>query len=198
MIAAALASSLVFGQVPDAGSLRQQIEQGREATLPRKSLPVKPAEPPALKALTGQTITLTSFRFAGNTLLGAERLASVVAVYLNRPIDFNQLQDAATAIANAYREAGWTVRAYLPQQDITEGIVTIQIVEAVFGGVQLEGVPATRVSLAQIQRGFDAQQKVGTPLNADALDRALLLADDLPGVAVSGSLREGAQAEVKR
>ena len=194
MIGAALASGVVFGQVPDAGSLRQQIEREREVQLPRKLAPTAPAEPPALKALTGQTITLTTFRFAGNTLLGAERLASVVAVYLNRPIDFNQLQDAATAVANAYREAGWTVRAYLPQQDITDGIVTIQIVEAVFGGVQLEGAPATRVSLAQIQRGFDAQQKVGAPLNADALDRALLLADDLPGVTVSGSLREGAQA----
>jgi hemolysin activation/secretion protein len=34
---------------------------------------------------------------------------------------------------------------------------------------------------------------VGALLNADALDRALLQADDLPGVAVSGSLREGTQ-----
>jgi hemolysin activation/secretion protein len=31
-------------------------------------------------------------------------------------------------------------------------------------------------------------------LNADAIDRAMLLADDLPGVAVAGSLRPGAQA----
>ena len=36
-------------------------------------------------------------------------------------------------LAAAYREAGWVVRAYLPQQDIAGGTVTIQIVEAIFG-----------------------------------------------------------------
>jgi len=38
---------------------------------------------------------------------------------------------------------------------------------------------------------LNAQQKQGALLNADALDRGLLLADDLPGVAVAGSLQEG-------
>ena len=144
--------------------------------------------------LSGVVITVTQFRLVGNTLIGAEPLQAALQPFLNRPLDYTQLQAAAAAVADVYRAAGWIVRAYLPQQDIAEGVVTIQIVEAVFGGMQLEGAPATRVSLTQIQRGFEAQQKVGAPLNAEALDRALLLADDLPGVAVSGSLREGTQA----
>ncbi|MEI8031163.1 MAG: ShlB/FhaC/HecB family hemolysin secretion/activation protein, partial [Comamonadaceae bacterium] len=179
---------------PDAGSLLQQLERERRPALPPKALPARPAEPAALQPLQGASVTVSNFRFVGNTLLSAGQLAPAVAEYLNRPLDFSQLQAASAAVAEAYRAAGWIVRAYLPQQDIVGGIVTIQIVEAVFGGVQLEGAPATRVSLTQIQRGIAAQQAVGAPLNADAIDRALLLADDLPGVAVSGSLREGAQA----
>jgi hemolysin activation/secretion protein len=139
-------------------------------------------------------VTVTTFRFTGNTLLGNDELAPLVAEYLNRPISFAELQKAAAAVAEAYRAAGWVVRAYLPQQDIQNGVVTIQIVEAVFGGVKIEGVPAKRIALAQIQNGFEAQQPKGAPLNSNALDRALLLADDLPGVAVSGSLQEGANA----
>ena len=197
-----LSLSLVLGlhitgwaqTAPDAGSLLQQLERERRPALPPKALPSRPAEPAALQPLQGASVTVSSFLFVGNTLLSAGQLAPAVAEYLNRPLDFSQLQAASAAVAEIYRAAGWIVRAYLPQQDIVDGVVTIQIVEAVFGGVQLEGAPATRVSLTQIQRGIDAQQAVGAPLNADAIDRALLLADDLPGVAVSGSLREGTQA----
>jgi hemolysin activation/secretion protein len=198
-IAAALALALLSTGLsaqttPDAGALRQQIEQGREANLPRQALPTKPATPEAMRPLSGVVITVKQFHLVGNTLLGTEQLQPVLASYLNRALDYSQLQAAAAAVADVYRAAGWVVRAYLPQQDIKDGVVTIQIVEAVFGGVKLEGTAAKRVGLLQIQHVFDAQQPVGTTLNANALDRALLLADDLPGVAVSGSLREGSQS----
>ncbi len=179
---------------PDAGALQQQIERERKPVLPPKALPARPAEPPALKPQSGISVTVSSFRFVGNTLLSSQQLAPAVAGYLQRRLDFTELQAAVMAVSEVYRKAGWIVRAYLPQQDIVDGVVTIQIVEAVFGGVKFEGAPAQRVSQAQILRGIAAQQSVGAALNAEALDRALLLADDLPGVAVSGSLREGAQA----
>ena len=179
--------------VPDAGSLRQQIERDRAPALPRKALPERPAEPAAMKPLAGASITVTGFGFTGNTLIGSDRLAQAVASYINRPLVFAQLQEATAAVASVYREAGWIVRAYLPEQDIVGGIVTIQVVEAVFGGVRLEGREPLRLRLDYVLRLFDAQQKTGEPLNANAIDRALLLAEDLPGVGVTGSLAEGAK-----
>ena len=117
---------------PDAGSLLQQLERERKPALPSKALPA--AQPPAMQAQAGPGVTVSQFRFAGNTLLSAEQLAPVVANYLNRPLDFAQLQAAPAAVAELYRATGWVVRAYLPQQDIVGGVVTIQIVEAVYGG----------------------------------------------------------------
>ena len=178
---------------PDAGSLLRQIEQNQQQTLPHKMSPEKPAEPAPMQ-MQGGVITVKSFRFAGNTLLSNEKLAAVVAAYLNRPLDFTQLQAATAAIAGAYREAGWIVRAYLPAQDIVDGVVTIQIVEAVFGGTHIQGETTQRTRSGQVLRIFQAQQKTGEFLNADKLDRALLLADDLPGVTVAGGLREGTGA----
>lgn len=188
-----VASSAFAQTVPSAGSLLQQIEQSREQNLPHKAMPAKPAEPAAMPAQTGVIVTVKSFRFVGNTLLSNPKLTPVVASYLNRPLDFNQLQAAAAAIANAYREAGWIVRAYLPAQDMVDGVVTIQIVEAVFGKAYIKSEIPQRISREQIMRIFEAQQKSGELLNADKLDRALLLADDLPGVTVAGGLREGAK-----
>jgi hemolysin activation/secretion protein len=82
------------------------------------------------------------------------------------------------------------VRAYLPKQDITEGTVTIQVVEAVFGGASIEGAPS-RIKPERLLGAIDAAQAKGQSLNAEKLDRALLLLDDLPGVAVAGSLQKG-------
>lgn len=192
-IALCLATPAFAQTPPDAGALQQQIERERKPALPRQAIPERPAEPVAMPAKIGVIAQVRTFRFAGNTLLSAEQLAPVVAGYLNRPLTYADLQAAAADVARAYREAGWIVRAYLPRQDITEGSVTIQIIEAVFGGVRLEGAEPLRLKFPQVLGIVAAQQAEGKPLNAEALDRALLLADDLPGVAVSGSLAAGQQ-----
>ncbi len=185
----AISLGAVGQSAPDAGVLQQQIDRDRTQQLPRKGITPKPAEPAALQP-SGASVTVREFRFAGNTLLTAAQLLPVVAEFLNRPLDFTQLQTAAAAIANAYRDAGWIVRAYLPQQDIKDGLVTIQVVEAVFGKLSIEG-EATRVAVAGIAQRITSQLATATPLNGDALDRALLLVDDLPGVTVAGTLRAG-------
>lgn len=195
-VAPALLQHLAYAQtVPDAGSLLQQIERDRSSQFPKRIAPDKPAEPAALESLSGASITVTGFRFAGNTLLSTAQLNAAVADYLNRPLDFNQLQAAAAAVADAYRQAGWVVRAYLPKQDITEGFVTIQVVEAVFGGTVLEGAEPSRFSVATLLARIEAAQAKDQALNANDIDRALLLADDLPGIAVTGFLRPGGKAD---
>ncbi|MEY8875029.1 MAG: ShlB/FhaC/HecB family hemolysin secretion/activation protein [Leptothrix sp. (in: b-proteobacteria)] len=143
-----------------------------------------------MQALKGPTVTVKAFRFKGNTLLGNERLAPAVASYLDRALSFAELQNAAAAVAAVYREAGWVVRVYLPQQDISGGEVTLQVIEAVFGAVRVEGQPQ-RVRAAQIQAIVTAAQATGAPVNANALDRALLLVGDLSGISTTGRLGEG-------
>ena len=181
--------------LPDAGALQQQIDRGRMQSLPPGGVLERPAPPPpALTSPSGGTmVTVHSFRFAGNKLVESAELAKAVADYLNRPLTFADLQEAAAAVANTYREAGWIVRAYLPRQDVSGGTVTIQIVEAVFGGMRIEGEKPSRESFDHVEDIIKYQQKLGTPLNADALDRALLLASDLPAVTVAGGLEEGAK-----
>lgn len=140
---------------------------------------------------TKVTVTVKAFHFSGNTLLSDEKLAQAVSGYLNRPLDFNELKQAAAAIEAAYREAGWIVKAYLPKQEIADGIVTIQIIEAVFSGSKLESDAFSLIKPDQLLAYFDEQQKIGSPLNIGALDRALLLTNDLPGLTVTGALHEG-------
>lgn len=174
--------------VPGAGTLLQQIERPQHPALPPKAEPLF-VPPPVLQSLGGETLIVNDFKFAGNTLLTSAQLAPAVARFKGRALSFAELQNAAIAVATTYRKAGWVVRAYLPQQDITGGTVTIQIVEAKFGAVRVLG--ESLVSTARLERFITTAQAPGTALNADALDRGLLLINDLPGVNAQGRLDEG-------
>lgn len=181
------------GTSPDAGSLRQQIEQPRRDRLPQATpQPVPAPKAPSVAPGPGVTVTVRAFRFVGNTLLGSEMLSQALSAYLNRPLDFADLTRVTEVVSEIYRASGWVVRTLLPEQEIDDGVVTLQVVEARFGGVQVEGAAsAPRVPLREVQAHILHQQPQGQPLSAQALDRALLIADDLPGVAVAGSLASG-------
>ncbi len=176
--------------LPDAGSVQQQLQQ-KGNPLPPQSQP-QFLPPPPMESLGGATVNVTSFRFVGNTKLTHEQLTPAVAEYVGRPLDFAGLQNAAIAVATVYREAGWVVRAYLPKQDVGDRIVTIQIVEAKFGAARVEGGETTRTSTTRLKRIVEKAQQTGEPLSVAALDRGLLLVNDLPGVAATGRLAAGA------
>ena len=144
-----------------------------------------------MQAPAGLKVEAKQFRFAGNTLLNNARLAEVVAPWLGRMLQFADLRKAAAAVAEAYRAAGGIVHVCLPQQDITDGVVTLQVIEAVFGAARIDGDEPLRLKWERVLRYVDAVQKKGEPLSAAAIDRALLLIEDLPGTSVAGSLMPG-------
>jgi hemolysin activation/secretion protein len=186
--------NILFAQEvpPDAGVLQQQIERNQPIVLPKQSLPKKEKKAEEKVSPKGETaVVVKQFRFAGNKLLSNKELEPVVASYLNRRLDFNELQAAAAAVANTYRELGWVVRTSLPSQDLDDGVVTIQITESIFKGVNLEGEKPKYISEKMLFKIIETHQKSGEPLNTHALDRSLLLTEDVPGMTVSGSMRAG-------
>ena len=182
----------VQAQTLDSGALLRQTES-LPKQLPLPTTPLREAAPLPLEQLDQATVTVTAFEFSGNHRLVNDRLALAVASFLNRPLTFAQLQKAAEAVTSAYRESGWVVRTYLPKQDISNGVVTLQVVEAVFGQVSIEAPAPQRIKPQVFTAIAKAAQGVDQPLIAGALDRALLLMEDLPGVNVTGRLVQGEQ-----
>ncbi|NEQ73017.1 MAG: BamA/TamA family outer membrane protein [Okeania sp. SIO2C9] len=76
-------------------------------------------------------VTIQQFNFQGNTKFNHEELQQQLTPYLNKPIAFEQLIAARTAITEYYTKNNYiTSGAFIPPQTITEnGIVTIQVVE---------------------------------------------------------------------
>ena len=175
----------------NAGSLLKQAEEGIKVPQPPDTNKVQKAAPIPDTSSTDLKIQVSGFRFVGNTLLTSEQLSNVLSNFTNRMLSLAELKQAAEAVATAYREAGWTVRAFLPKQEVDNEIITIQIIEAVFGGATLQGTNPNRIEANRLLQMAEANLIKGKPLHAKKIDRALLLMDDLPGIQVTGNLIEG-------
>ena len=145
----------------------------------------------AAKAL----ITLKNIQFQGVTILGDMELKGIVEPYLNTPMTYEQMLEIGMVVESYYRKNNYLARAILPPQDLTDGVLTVDVIESVFSKVEveqeLEDLPNTQAHVTAI---IEAQQKTGEPLNSKSLDRALALANDLPGMSAQGSLRQGRDA----
>ena len=180
-----------FAQQTSAGSVLQGIRsQELETTLPQVIPNIGQAKVEQTSGPKAATFLAKRFVFIGNTKVSSETLNTLVAGYLNRPITFNDLKNAADLIAEYYRAQGLLVKTQIPQQDVTEGVVTIEIMEASLGAILIDN-KSKRVSDARVEKWIYNAIPRNTSLSLSALDRALLTLNDLPDIEVTSSLQEG-------
>jgi len=189
---APLSATLSHAQnLPNAGSLQQQISRDRETVAPKEIQATDLPKVEAQKRSGGPKITVKAFKFVGNHLLDDVILKAETESFRGRLIDFSELEAAASAVAEFYRSKGFIARSTLPPQDIKEGVVTIEIVESIFGKAIVEPYTGKRVDVDRILKTIYAVQKSGEPLKLFDVDRALAQLADLSGVQIQGSLMEG-------
>ena len=177
--------------VPDAGSLLQQIEArpGGTLTAPKLRTPQEPTPPAEMQG--NLVVKVNAYRIEGATLVDQGVLQNALTGFVNRELSLTQLQEAAWVVVETYKQAGWLAHAYLPQQEIEAGVVTIKVVEARFGKARLDYPAQADLPRALIQGMVEAQLTPGEKVNLKAVDRLLLLLDDIPGVVATASFTEG-------
>jgi len=169
-----------------------------QSTLPtRPALPqpktapsvTPPAESPAVIPPGGPTVTVQRFEISGNSVFKDEVLQAVVARFLNQPLTLAELYKAADAITDYYQAHGYSIaRATLPEQKLDEGVLKIQVLEGRVGQVSFEGNTRTRTAVLQHEA---SALKTGDVYTDAAMDRAVLLVNDLPGVTAQAVLQPG-------
>ncbi len=178
---------------PDAGQILQQIERDLDIK-PAPTQPVLPSEPAPAEDAAVDKVTIKQFKFKGNRVLGESDLQEAVAPLTNRSISIAELKTCTDLVSALYRKKGYLASCTLPEQDITEGVVQIDIVEAVFGGVKFDGLYKRnfiRVKPAVIERYIEAAAPKGVVLNQDKLDQGMLLLEGLAGIKVESTLQAG-------
>jgi hemolysin activation/secretion protein len=107
-------------------------------------------------------------------------------------VDFDALQKACDAVVDFYRQNKLTVQAILPPQKIANGVVKILVTEAKLSSVVVDTPNGpTRFSKETAAEYITYANPIGQPLNSQAIERALIILNETPGVIVSGQLEPG-------
>lgn len=152
-------------------------------------IPDQPA--PNLHDRRGKRFAVHSFRFVGNIAFTAQQLKRVVERYRDLELNLYQLNVAADAISEFYRDKGYTLaRAVIPPQKVEDGVVTIAVIEGRLGKVLFSG--NKRYSEATLRR-HTPNLREGELLTTEQLERSLLLLNDMPGLKARSTLSPGAE-----
>ncbi|MGJ4930214.1 ShlB/FhaC/HecB family hemolysin secretion/activation protein [Bradyrhizobium sp. HKCCYLS2038] len=131
--------------------------------------------------------TLRGVALTGAAALTAEQLATAYQPFLGKTVSQADLAAIAAAISDQYRAAGFHLsRAIIPPQDISNGVVRIQVLEGSITEVSLKGEGAEEFGIRPMLGPVLAEQ----PSRLATLERQLLLIGSRGGVQLADSSLE--------
>lgn len=149
-----------------------------------QSLP--PVAPPQ-----SQSFSVKALKIEGNTLLPESKLMARIAHLIGEGRSLNDLVQGATAIQQAYREAGYGgVVAFVPEQKLENGDVIIQVVEGKIDKVQISGNDER--DEINILRSLPHLKQGETPVVKN-IDRNIQMANENPTKKIRVALVAGAR-----
>lgn len=191
------ASLLVLSQ----GALAQQqppivtgqFQQIPPSPTPQRAAPeirIEQGDASGISAPDGAKITVNSLRITGETVYREADLLALTGFKPGSELSLEDLKSMASKIAAYYHSHGYFVaQAYLPPQQITDGAVTIAVMEGHYGTITLRN--HSTLSDARLN-GFFRGIESGDIITIAPLEHRLLLLSDLPGVIVNSTLVAGA------
>lgn len=175
--------------------LPNTVQPGRDQPLPLPVAPDSdfdfsiqaPKRTPVPRAADELTFTLRDITITGTTVYSAASLRPLYEPLIGREVKLADIIAVADAVEAKYREAGYILtRAFVPPQRVGDGVFTLSVVEGFVKALDVEGgneAAQDRVK-AYLQPVLAAH-----PLDIHTMERALLLANDMPGITASGLLR---------
>jgi hemolysin activation/secretion protein len=177
------------GVVPQSGQLLQETPP--PSMPPSSSNPGLTIEQPTQSEPRSDVpFRVEHIEITGNTLIPTPELRPLVASAEGHKLWLADLGRVAEQITLYYRSHGFLLsRAYIPAQTLSGGAVRIAVLEAHYGQVSLTN--HSRVS-DDLLKSILAALQPGAAVTEAGLERALLLASDVPGAVVGSTLAPGA------
>lgn len=166
----------------------------------------KPKEQPNMAAIVGEVAAVTALpksnaepvesffilkkvTIIGNESFETQTLQALIADAMNTAQNIAQLEQLAARITRFYQDQGYSlVSALLPAQTVREGNVTIRVIEAKYGQVNLTNNSGVSDELIAATL---APMQAGNVISDASLNTSLLLLSEIPGVLVNADLSPG-------
>ena len=123
-------------------------------------------------------VRIDHFIVKGNTLLAPALIESLLEPFKGDERTYTDIQLALEALEGAYRNAGYSaVHVVTPEQEVTNGTITFQVLETVIGKVILKG--NEHYDQKNIRNALPALKEGFTP-NARVMSQNIQLANENP------------------
>jgi hemolysin activation/secretion protein len=186
----ALSQSAFAAELPSAGGQFQQLPPSPIIQKEVPKIRIEQGIAPAGPVSDQVKIIVKSLHVIGQTLYSEAELVAITGFKPGSELMLSDLRGMASKISDYYHKKGYFVaQAYLPAQDITDGAVTIIVIEGRYGKVTLHNEANLSDYVANKLLGG---LKSGDLIATAPLERRLLLLSDLPGVEVKSTLVPGA------
>ena len=184
---------LILAQAPASATPAPTPGSATPSPPPESATPAtSPASTPAPAAPAADPrFQIDKFTVRGATLITSAEVQRILAPYIGKGKDFADVQKALEALEKAYTSKGYSaVQVILPEQQIDDGEVEFDVVEAKIGKVVVEGnkyfdETNIRASLPQV--------RPGQPPNIFQISDNLRVANENPGKQTTVLLRSGAE-----
>jgi hemolysin activation/secretion protein len=139
------------------------------------------------RAVEELTFKIKDIVVRGVTVYPAGAFRRLIAPLIGKSVHLSDIVHVADEIEAMYRRDGYILtRAYVPAQSVSNGVFRIDVVEGYVAAVSVVGGTAdARERVEDILAPVPASH----PLKLSVVEDALLRANNLPGVGVSGLLR---------
>ena len=183
----------IFSVIEKAG------KESTEAPVAAPPLPTPTPQPASVpgpgvatapKAKPGAEVRMmvNAIRFSGNGKIASAELESLLSDLTGGEHTLAELIEGARRVTDYYHKRGYIVaRAYIPPQEIKDGVVVINVQEGHIGEQKIDN--QSRLSDRRAESYFSGINN-GDVLQAAPVERALLLLNETPGV---GSARAALQ-----
>lgn len=175
---------------PGAGGQIQLIPPSPAPLRPVPEIRIDKGAVPAATVPDQTRVSVRSLRITGQTLYPEAELVSISGFASPSELSLADLRGMAAKISEHYHRNGYFVaQAYLPPQDLGNGVVTIAVLEGRYGSINLRN--STNLSNSLVNDLLEGLNS-GDTIAIAPLESRLLLLSDLPGVVVKSTLVPGA------
>jgi hemolysin activation/secretion protein len=123
-------------------------------------------------------LDIAAFVVEGTSLIPQKDIDARLAPFAGRQREFDDIQRAVQALQDAYHERGYeAVRVFIPEQDISTGLVRLRVIEARMRSIRIEG--NRHFDDANIRASLPAL-KAGEPPNIRDIGANVTLANENP------------------
>ena len=130
------------------------------------------------EAAKGLHFVLKGVHIEGATAFTPEQLSDIYAPYVDKDVSLEVAWIIAGQITERYRNAGYFLsRAFVPEQHIKNGKITLKVVEGYIGEVELP----PSLAHSGVVRDFADRVTAQRPITTAVLESTLLRLNDLPG-----------------